>query len=535
MTDRTAQELVGHWKLDGDCMDSSGNGNDGENCGVALTPEGGIFNGVNSYIQVQNSETLALGRGEFSIAAWIHTEEDIPGTVGDILSKFNFAHRKGFNFAVVDNLGSVCPGNYRNVHFGIDDGSEPVWGDCGRLGNAVWVPALTVYNGGLYAATYEPEAGEAGHVYRYAGGQEWTNCGAPDDSNCVGHLMVHEGKLYATTGCYDGRNSALPVSPNTNPGGRIFRFDGEGEWTDCGSRGSPFLFRGKMHRYSIDKQGFYLGEGDDEFVSCPMLAKQRLTGFSPFHGHLYARAFDVWPHDVPTNNAVYRYDGSGGWIGCGIMGVEGQIYSLAIHRGELYSGTWPSCKVFRYRGGREWEDYGHLGGPNEKEAMGLAVYNGKLYCGTLPMAEVYRCDGSHYWTKVGRVDFTPDMIIRRAWSLAVYDGKLFVGTLPSGRVHAMEAGQNATCDSELPFGWKHLAAVREKGQLKIYIDGELKATSSRSEGENYDLSSQEPLRIGFGAHDYFCGKMADVRIYGKALIASEVEAIYGSTQDQFQS
>jgi hypothetical protein len=33
------------------------------------------------------------------------------------------------------------------------------------------------------------------------------------------------------------------------------------------------------------------------------------------------------------------------------------------------------------------------------------------------------------------------------------------------------------------------------------------------------------LRIGFGSNDYFAGRMRDVRIYRRALAASEVEEL----------
>ena len=46
-----------------------------------------------------------------------------------------------------------------------------------------------------------------------------------------------------------------------------------------------------------------------------------------------------------------------------------------------------------------------------------------------------------------------------------------------GQVFAMEAGRNASYDLDLGPGWKHIGAVKEGGLLKLYIDGELQATS----------------------------------------------------------
>lgn len=70
--DDLQRELVGHWKLDGDCRDYSGRGNHGTNHGVDLRT--GTFVGRVAFIEVPNSYAPKLGRGEFSIAALVKTE-----------------------------------------------------------------------------------------------------------------------------------------------------------------------------------------------------------------------------------------------------------------------------------------------------------------------------------------------------------------------------------------------------------------------------------------------------------------------------
>ena len=155
--------------------------------------------------------------------------------------------------------------------------------------------------------------------------------------------------------------------------------------------------------------------------------------------------------------------------------------------------------------------------------MAVSVYNGKFYAGTLPMADVYRYDAHDKWTQVGQLDNTPDVKYRRAWSMAVFDGKLFCGVLPSGRVHSLEAGKAVSYDRQLEPGWRHLAAVRAENKLRLFVDGELVSESDAAfEGKALQLDSDGPLKIGFGQHDYFNGRMKDVRIYDRAL---EVEQI----------
>jgi hypothetical protein len=55
------------------------------------------------------------------------------------------------------------------------------------------------------------------------------------------------------------------------------------------------------------------------------------------------------------------------------------------------------------------------------------------------------------------------------------------------------------------------------------VDGKLAATSSTLDPAAYDLTSNNPLQIGFGEVDFFSGKIQDVKLYGRALTAGEVE------------
>ena len=196
---------------------------------------------------------------------------------------------------------------------------------------------------------------------------------------------------------------------------------------------------------------------------------------------------------------------------------------MAIYEGHLRVGTWPTGTVFTYNGPQKWTNSGRLG--MEKEVMGMAVYNGKLYAGTLPLADVYRFDGATKWTSVGQLDKTPNVRYRRAWTMAVYDGKLFCGTLPSGHVLSLEAGKCATYDHALAPGWHHLAAVKTKDQLQIYLDGKRVAESTPFKPGAYNLTTKQPLKIGFGQHDYFNGKMRDVRLYNLALTTAKIVKI----------
>jgi len=177
------------------------------------------------------------------------------------------------------------------------------------------------------------------------------------------------------------------------------------------------------------------------------------------------------------------------------------------------------CDLFRYDGEQSWTNMGRTG--YEREIMALALYNGKLYAGSLPMANAWRLDREG-WAFVGNVDNTPTAYLRRLWSLAVYQGKLFGGTLPSGHVFSLEAGRMAGSDQALASGWRHIAAVREGRCLRLYLDGRSAAESAAFNPSDYDLSNDQPLRIGFGVGHPFRGAMSDLRLYNRALVPREV-------------
>jgi hypothetical protein len=112
--------------------------------------------------------------------------------------------------------------------------------------------------------------------------------------------------------------------------------------------------------------------------------------------------------------------------------------------------------------------------------------------------------------------------------MAIHDGKLFAGTLPSGHVYSLEAGKCVTYDREVPPGWRHIAAVREKDRLKLYLDGKLVATSDPFDPEEFDLTNDRPLQIGFGPQDYFKGRIRDFRLFDRALSQEETRELYES-------
>lgn len=519
--DDLQRDLVGHWRLTGDSEDDSEAGNHGHNHGVVFTDDGAVFDGIDDWIEVPDSASLDLGSAEFTISVSIDTDDPTRDVVGDVLSKFDPETRTGMNFSIMNYVGATSSqSNYRNLFFGIDDGkTDPQWIDRGRPGSSKMIWALTVFDGNLYAGTWEPDKGEAGHVYRYEGDGDWADCGAPDLCNTISALAEHDGQLYAGSSFYSGRGSAQPDSPNLNPGGRVFRYEGGEDWTDCGKIGDVYTvtglvtFDGQLYATTCDSYGCptrteacYRYEGGQEwtFVGNP---GGRMGAFVIHNNSLYGTVFG--------EHGFARYTDDESWDPLGKPPNTSQTYSAAVYRGRICLGTWPSGSVFRFDGPDQFASLGQLG--EEKEVMAMAVYNGKLYGGTLPLGQVYRYDGAEGWTDTGQLDKTPDVLYRRVWSMAVFQGQLFAGTLPSGHVYSLEAGKCVSHDRSLERGWQHVAVVKSKNLLSLYVNGQLVSRTRKADLSQYDLTNEQPLRIGFGEHDYFNGRMRDLRIYRRAL------------------
>jgi len=478
------------------------------------------------------AESPALGQGDFSLSMWARAGESGDHPAGDLISRYDPKARRGFHLTLNSNAGlASSQPNFRHLQFGIDDGRTSRWMDRGRPGKALLAFSMAVHEGDLYAGTCEPGKGESGRVYRHAGGQAWIDCGAPDKANSVTSMAVFAGKLHVGTGKYRLAGSSLPESENTNPGGRIFRYEGGTRWVDCGTLpgaeavGGMLEFRGRLHASSLYKPaGFFRHEGGDRWTSLPvpsgidaktgLKVPKRVVPLAVHEGRIHAGSYD--------GGHVYRFDETG-WTDLGRLGENTQTYSFARHLGQLHVGTWPSGRVYRLEGSGKWEDAGRLG--EELEVMGMSVHNGRLIAGTLPMGETHQYEGGTTWKKLARLDFTPDVKYRRVWAMAEHDGQLFASTLPSGKVFSFSAGRQAARGHELAPGWHHVAAVKKATRLELHVDGELAAQTPAFDSAGWILDSAAPLRLGAGANGPFDGELADVRIYKRALGANDIAAL----------
>ncbi|MCC6126996.1 MAG: hypothetical protein IT426_18715 [Pirellulales bacterium] len=564
-----SEGLLGHWKLLGDCRDYSEKGNHGTGKNVDFTegPDGSArgaasFNGRDGYIEIPDAESLHLGKTDFSLAAWVKPETVMRGIFGDIVSKFDAAKRRGFNFHLAGSssgYSSMC--DARHVHFGIDDGYLGPWEDCGKpWASNTLISNLAVFEGQLYAGIADAEKPQdACRVFRYSGGKKWIDCGRlGDDPNhlTVQSLFVHRGKLYAGTGIWYWQqawgNRAREGKPRAAKP-RVFVYEGGTKWRDLGQVGEGTRlmcmgsFNGELYagidRFPDERKKSVPGRcfkyDGEKWIDCGSPDTQNIENFLPFGGTLYCT----------THGSVFRYEGGQKWTCIGNCPYEiNQIHSFDVYRGRMHIGTWPQGYVLRYEGGEKWANTGRLGippgDPEINEVNDLTIYNGKMFAGVIPKAELYRYEADGRWTLLQSLGHQPTLSRddEASWcrltAMASYQGKLFAGTGSCrgateyqdpdgtlGRVYAIRAGQVVSHERDIGGGWTHLAVVRRGAELQLYVNGSLSASCSAPEGRIFDLTNAEPLSIGFGAQTYFTGAIADVRLYDRAINSEEIKQL----------
>jgi len=543
MTDRA---ILGSWALATDGRDGSGAGHHaevngrvtfGSSADPAVARDVARFDGDG---RLEVDAEIALGSSEFTLTAWIRAPIDARTSLGDLAALFDPEGRRGFSIGLHHSSPCGNHGNDRNLFFGIDAGSEVRWSDLGRPSpSTIMVCALAAFEGDLYAATWESGASEIGGVYRLDG-EAWTDCGTPGGANAVTRLAVHRGHLYAGSSRLRGGGSGMPDSTNDRPGGHVFRFEGGTGWSDRGGlEGADSIaglvpFAGDLYAIPMYSEGlFRLDDGGPTACGTP---GRRLLALGVHRGALLGAGNDhadvasaiaqtaagivVPPRSEDGGGGMFRFDPDVGWSGLGLQPDTTQVYSIETYDGGLFIGTWPNGLVFRHGGDDRWVSQGRLG--NDTEVMNLLAYQGKLYGGTLPGAAVHRFDGPDMWPRVGVLDTTPDVRYRRAASMVVHDGRLVCGTLPSGRVHAMRVGLMATGDAALPEGWRHVAAVRRRDGVELFVGGVRvgRAGDDRT-APNMDLGSGS-LVLGGGPRGGFEGELADVELHAAALDVADI-------------
>ena len=134
--------------------------------------------------------------------------------------------------------------------------------------------SLTVFDGHLYAAITDAEKFEDWcHVFRYAGGQKWEDCGRVGDrrTHGVGPMVVHDGSLYVGTWTYDW--TRVGIQQPLDDFCCVYRYAGGTAWEDCGQPGQCrrlfglASYRGGLY-VSAEDGRCYVYAGERQWKEC---------------------------------------------------------------------------------------------------------------------------------------------------------------------------------------------------------------------------------------------------------------------------
>ncbi|TMV43267.1 LamG domain-containing protein [Paenibacillus mesophilus] len=522
---KTNSERIGYWPLREDCHDASKHQQHGQAVAVQFK-DGAVFDGEQSAIVLPDSE-LTNGAHPFTLSMEFEINDEKGSIPGGICSRYTEEQMAGWHLSVLTQAGvtSTQP-NWRNLQFGWSlRESADQWQDRGTPGNSRLICTLCVYDGWLYAGVFDDARDNKGRVYKLGENDEWIDCGNPDDSNSVWSLIEYKGKLYASTMRYKACGSSLPESPNMEPGGRIYRYEGDQTWSlfaevpGSDSVSSMVVYQGKLIAMSFYTPGVY---AYDENGVCEDLCppgpegKTRTMTLAPYRERLYIGCNEL--------QGVYSRTFDENWVYEGKAEKCDQVYCFAVYHNHLLMGVWPEARMLRYEGDKQWSNYGLMG--SELEVMGISMFNGKLYGGTLPGGHVYRYAGDGAWTLSGVLEpENPDIRYRRVWSMAVYGGELYAGTLPGGKVWSLRNDPLVTLDRSVTDGWHRTVITYDLERISLYLDGVLVSSAPIDPAKLNDLGST-PLVLGKGPQSHFSGKIREVELFDAAISEQEVADLY---------
>ncbi|MBP1988846.1 LamG domain-containing protein [Paenibacillus eucommiae] len=524
-TSNATTSRVGYWPLREDSHDVSSNQNHGQAEAVQFL-DGAIFDGQQSAIVLPDSE-LTSGTHPFTLSMEFEINDERGTLPGGLISRYMEEQMTGWHLSALTQAGvTTTQSNWRNLQFGWSlPAAAEQWRDRGAPGNSRMICALCVYDGSLYAGVFDNARDNKGHVYKLGEHDEWIDCGNPDDSNSVYSLVEYKGKLYASTMRYKASGSSLPESPNLEPGGRIYRYEGGQTWSlfadvpGTDSLLSMTVYQGKLLVMSFYAPGVY---AFDEDGTCQDLGapgpegKTRTMTMAPYRERLYIGCNEL--------QGVYSRTLEEDWVYEGKVEKCDQVYCFAVHYNRLLMGVWPEARMHRYEGDQKWSNYGLMG--SELEVMGISLFNGKLYGGTLPGGHVYRYTGDESWVLSGVLEEpNPDIRYRRVWTMAVYGGELYAGTLPSGKVWSLRKDPLATLDRSVSDGWHRAVITYDLEHISLYLDGELVSSAPIDPSKLSDLSPT-PLVLGKGPQSHFSGKIREVELFDTVMSKQEIADLY---------
>ena len=250
-----------------------------------------------------------------------------------------------------------------------------------------------------------------------------------------------------------------------------FRYQGGKQWEDCGQPGKNrrlmcmASYGGKLYvagdgaaRDAARQFYVYAGDKDwkvcgefDQLPHCFALHDGKLWLGTSGGGTVHAYDGQKWEAYGNPAQILHRADPDGPIQ----PGFITQVHAVEVSRGQLCVGSWPRGMVAALDRGGEWHDWGYAADslvPVEINSM--VVYNGNLYAGTLPRIGLWRYARDGKWSLLKRL-------------------------LPREDQYRARLTTCISHDYDLGFGWTHIAAFKDEGFLRLYVDGKLVTNSAR--------------------------------------------------------
>ncbi len=337
------------------------------------------------------------------------------------------------------------------------------------------VQSITRFGGALYCSTgrYNPMGSvlgpaknptPGGHVYRITADGQWIDCGLPGEHGARPEAEQVPGhftdKADETIGLIPFRGELLAVSHHRQG---VWRWDGNRDWKWIGPACRLFsltVFHGNL--YCLVNGGPVLRyDGDGQWADCGKPKSSTQT----YSAAVYANQLYVgtWPEAD-----VFRYAGGTQWDLVGRLGFEREVMGMNLYNGKLYAGSLPMANVFRMDGNH----FAFLGNLDNapvvlRRVWSMAVYQGRLFAGTLPSGLVK--------SRQAGVMATADRAFPSGWhhvaavrhqdKLTLYiDGKQIAASSP------FAAGDfDLSCDRPLRIGLgQHAALNGALAEVRLY-------------------------------------------------------------------
>lgn len=117
------KDLIGYWQLIEDTKDRSGNNLQTKihrlikfNFEGPSRKQGAAkFNGKDAWLEVLFTHGLHVSDEDFSITAWIHTEDKLDDVLGDIFSKYDRTSKRGYQLSLKNDATTTSHSNYRQL------------------------------------------------------------------------------------------------------------------------------------------------------------------------------------------------------------------------------------------------------------------------------------------------------------------------------------------------------------------------------------------------------------------------------------